>query len=340
MGKIAVITGSSGLVGSEAVRFFSDKFDWIVGIDNNKREKLFNASVVENGMSLHDIDNFIPVNMDINEVDDAFLGGFTSYGKIDLIVHCAAQPSHDYATNNVMEDFTINAMGTAVLLEAVRRNCPDAVFIFCSTNKVYGDYPNDLPYTETETRYNFPFPFDENTPIDKVKHSFFGCSKLAADLYVQEYGKYLGMKTGVFRCGCITGPNHAGAELHGFLSYLIKCVKHGLPYTVFGYKSLQVRDQIHSYDLITAFHEFYKDPKQGEVFNIGGGYDNSCSVLEAMQLAESIEGKKLNYTISETARIGDHKWWITDNSKFKKHYPNWKMKYNLQTIIEEIYDKA
>lgn len=348
--KSIIITGSSGLVGSEAVKYFADKFDYVIGIDNNQRNKLFGTSVEENGKSLKEsVDNFVPIFMDINDVNDDFFINIRHLGEVQMIIHTAAQPSHDWATENVMEDFRINAQGSVVILEAMRRNCPDAVFIYCSTNKVYGDYPNDLSYKESDTRYTldtiefqddvavlYKQGFDEHTPIDFVKHSFFGCSKLAADLYVQEYGQYLGMKTGVFRCGCITGPNHAGAELHGFLSYLVKCVKENIPYTIYGYKGKQVRDNIHSYDLVTAFNEFYNKPIPGAVFNLGGGPANSCSVLEAIELVQTITGNTLKFTIGDDARIGDHKWWITDNSHFKASYPNWEMIYDLDDIIEEL----
>lgn len=322
-----VITGSLGLVGSHAVKFFSDKFDKIIGVDNDQRLKFFGTSGVNN---MPTASNYEHIDSDIRNFPDIL------NEDVKLIIHTAGQPSHDWATNNVSEDFDVNTSATVLLLEKVRKFCPDAVFIFCSTNKVYGDFPNDLHYEETETRYDFPIPFSEDVPVDNQLHSFFGCSKLSADLYCQEYGKHLGLKTGIFRAGCITGPGHGGAVLHGFLSYLIKCFKENLSYTIYGYGGKQVRDNIHAYDLITAFHEFYKNPRPGEVYNIGGGTYSNCSVLEAIELIEQITGKKLDYTISEVVRTGDHKWWISDVSKFKRDYPNWSYKYDLKQIIEDL----
>lgn len=333
-----VVTGSGGLVGSEAVKYFSKYFDEVIGIDNNQREAFFGASVQSQIKSnIINIDNYQHLETDIRELD--FLPFNTK-----LIVHCAAQPSHDWATNNVIDDFTINAFATVKLMELVRRFCPEAVVIYVSTNKVYGDYPNHLNYVEEDKRYipsllntfNLTYGFNEKTPIDNVKHSFFGCSKLSADLYVQEYGKYFGIKTGVFRCGCITGENHAGAKLHGFLSYLVKCAKEDIPYTVIGFSGKQVRDQIHAYDLCTSFHEFYKNPKEGEVYNMGGGTHSNCSVLEAIEMVEEYLGKKMQISFEDTPRIGDHKWWVTDVNKFRKDYPNWVYKYNIQSILKEM----
>lgn len=326
-----------GLVGSHAVSFFADKFDKVIGIDNDQRLEFFGTSGVGN---LPTFKNYEHHFLDIRKLDASF---FTE--DVKLIIHAAGQPSHDWATNNVLEDYSINSLATLGLLELVRHGCPDAVFIFCSTNKVYGDVPNDIPYDEGAKRFT-PFSrglgngFCEYDTVDNRLHSFFGCSKLSADIYCQEYGKHVGIKTGIFRAGCITGPGHGGAVLHGFLSYLAKCIKHDLPYTIYGYGGKQVRDQIHVFDLITAFYEFYKDPLPGEVFNIGGGVYSNCSVLEAIDMLEEISGKKLDYTISETVRTGDHKWWITDVSKFKRQHPNWNYSYTLKQIIDELYRMA
>lgn len=323
-----LITGSLGLVGSTAVKYFSPRFDKIIGVDNDQRQKFFGTSGLSNKPT---VSNYSHFNADIRGLTPALFNP-----SVKLIIHAAGQPSHDYATNNVIEDFHINTAATVHMLEVVREHCPEAVFIFCSTNKVYGDYPNDLDYEELTKRFDYCCPFDEGTPVDNQLHSFFGCSKLSADMYVQEYGKNLGIKTGTFRAGCITGAGHGGAVLHGFLSYLVKCVMTGLPYTIYGYKGKQVRDNIHAYDLVTAFDEFYKNPRPGEVYNIGGGEHSNCSVLEAIEIAESISGKKLNYSIDPKARTGDHKWWVSDVSKFKDHYPAWDYKYDLKEIISEI----
>jgi len=325
--RSAVITGSLGLVGSHSANYFSDKFDKVIGIDNDKREDFFGTS---GRMNMPTPKNYEHKWDDLRYIDWGFLDS-----SVSLIIHAAGQPSHDWATNNVIDDFEINTVATVRLLEAVRHRCPDAVVIFCSTNKVYGDYPNDLRYVESKTRFN-PVgfsSFSEITPVDNQLHSFFGCSKLSADVYAQEYGKHLGLKTGIFRAGCITGPGHGGAVLHGFLSYLVKCVKNGDHYTIYGYGGKQVRDQIHAFDLVSAFDEFHKNPKPGEVYNIGGGVYSNCSVLEAVEIAEGIVGKKLNYSISDKVRTGDHKWWISDLTKFKTHYPSWRIKYGIEDII-------
>ena len=343
---IAIITGSNGLIGSESVRFFSNKFNKIIGIDNNFRQKFFGkkASTKWLGRKLEkEIINY--VNFEINIADKKKIFNlFNTFSKdIKLIIHTAAQPSHDWAANNPHLDFDVNAFGTLNLLEATRRYCPDAIFIFTSTNKVYGDSPNFIKLKELKSRYEatenkFYDGIDENFQIDQSKHSLFGCSKLSADIYTQEYGKYFGLKTGIFRGGCLTGPQHSGVELHGFLSYLVKCNLLKEKYTIFGYKGKQVRDNIHSSDLISMFNEFYQSPKKGEVFNCGGGRANSCSVLEAIKIIESISNIKMRYSISKKNRIGDHKWYITNFKKFNNYYPDWKQKYNLKLIIKEIID--
>lgn len=345
--NIALITGSAGLIGSEAVNFFSDKFDLIIGIDNNLRKYFFGeeGSIEWNLSRLKTTySNYKHYNVDIRNVEEVERL-FKEYGTdIKLVLHAAAQPSHDWAAKEPFTDFSVNANGTLNLLEMTRQYCSEAVFIFTSTNKVYGDSPNSLPLEELETRWEISqsHPYykngiDELQSIDHSKHSLFGASKVAADILVQEYGKYFNMKTGIFRGGCLTGPNHSGAKLHGFLNYLMKCAITGDHYTVFGYKGKQVRDNIHSYDLVNMFWHFYQNPRCGEVYNAGGGRHSNCSMLEAINICEKITGKKMNYTYSEDNRIGDHIWWISDLTKFKSHYPDWNWKYNLESIMDEIY---
>jgi CDP-paratose 2-epimerase len=270
---------------------------------------------------------------------------FERYGSdVSLVVHTAAQPSHDWAAREPFTDFTVNANGTLVMLEAARKYCPDAVFVFTSTNKVYGDTPNALPLIEKETRWEVepthPFAehgIDETMTIDQSKHSLFGASKVAADVLAQEYGRYFGMKTATFRGGCLTGPAHSGAELHGFLAYLVKCVVTGRPYTIYGYKGKQVRDNIHSYDLVNAFWHFFQQPREGgAVYNMGGSRHSNCSMLEAIRMAEELCGRELNYTLSDEARSGDHIWWISDVRRFRRDYPEWEYRYDMRKIMEEI----
>lgn len=342
-----LVTGSSGLIGSEAVRFFCEKDYAVVGIDNNMRETFFGkgASTEWNRDRLLAAygDKYKHYSIDIRD-RDAIAEVFTTYQKdISLIIHTAAQPSHDWAASDPHTDFTVNANGTLVLLENTRRFCPEAVFIFCSTNKVYGDQPNYLPLIEQDLRWEieqthlYNQGIDESMSIDQSKHSLFGVSKVAADLLVQEYGRYFGMKTGIFRGGCLTGPSHSGAELHGFLSYLMKCTMTGKIYKIYGYKGKQVRDNIHSYDLVNAFYHFYKAPRVAEVYNMGGSRFSNCSMLEAIQLCETITEKKLNWIYEETNRIGDHIWWISDIQKFQNHYPKWNLTYGIKDILQEIY---
>lgn len=347
--NIAIITGSNGLIGSEAALFMSDYFDKIIGIDNDMRAYFFGkeASTKWNEARLKNkIKNFEANAVDIRNITE-LEAIFKKYNKdIKLIIHTAAQPSHDWAANEPITDFTVNANGTLNLLELTRLNCPDATFIFTSTNKVYGDTPNSLPLVEHETRWEiaenhpyFEFGIDEQMSIDNSKHSLFGASKVAADILCQEYGKYFDMKVGVFRGGCLTGPNHSGAQLHGFLSYLMKCAITKDHYTIFGYKGKQVRDNIHSWDLVNMFWHFHQNPKQGEAYNAGGGRYSNCSMQEAITLCEEITGNKMNFSYSENNRIGDHIWWISDVSKFKTHYPNWNWKYNLTDILSQIYEE-
>ena len=346
--KIALITGSGGLIGSEAVSFFSDKFDLIVGLDNNLRAYFFgdHASTDWNVKRITDrFSNYKHINTDIRDYS-ALEKIFKEYNSdISLIVHTAAQPSHDWAAREPLTDFSVNATGTLNLLELTRIYSPESVFIFTSTNKVYGDNPNSLPLIETDLRWEvaethqyFQHGIDENMSIDQCKHSLFGASKVAADVLVQEYGKYFGMKTGTFRGGCLTGPNHSGAQLHGFLSYLMKCAVNREHYTIFGYKGKQVRDNIHSYDLVNMFWHFYQNPQQGEVYNAGGSRFSNCSMLEAINICESITGNKLSYSYSETNRIGDHIWYISDVNKFRKHYPEWEYRYGIEETLQEIYE--
>lgn len=346
--NIAMVTGSAGLVGGEAVEFLSNKFDLVVGIDNDLRAYFFgsDSSTSWNKERLiKKFSNFTSSNIDIRnykDLEEIFLKYNTD---VKLIIHTAAQPSHDWAANEPLTDFSVNATGTMNLLELCRLNCPEAVFVFTSTNKVYGDTPNRLPLVELDSRFEidknhayYEFGIDEQMSIDNCKHSIFGASKVAADIMAQEYGKYFGMKTGVFRGGCLTGPNHTGAQLHGFLAYLMKCAISNTPYTIFGYKGKQVRDNIHSFDLVNMFWHFYQDPKPGEVFNAGGGRHSNCSMLEAIDACEKISGKKVNYSYDETNRIGDHIWYIGDGSKFEKMYPSWSYKYNLEETLIEMHD--
>ncbi len=348
MANICVVTGSSGLIGSESVEFFAEKFDKVVGIDNNMRMRFFgaDASTEWNTQRLvNAISNFEHHAADIRDID-ALDKIFEQYGKdIKLIVHTAAQPSHDWAAREPITDFTVNANGTINMLEVTRKHCPEATFIFTSTNKVYGDTPNYLPLVELEHRWEisethpyFAKGIDENMSIDNTKHSLFGASKVAADVVAQEYGKYFGMNVGIFRGGCLTGPKHSGTQLHGFLSYLMKCAITGDKYTVFGYKGKQVRDNIHSWDLVNMFWHFHQAPRQGEVYNAGGGRFSNCSMAEAIQMCEKITGKPMNYQYSETNRIGDHIWWVSDTSKFEAHYPDWKLHYNIEDILTQIHE--
>lgn len=346
--KIALITGSAGLIGSEAVSFFADKFDIVVGVDNNLRQYFFgeDGSTEWNKQRLQEqFTNYLHYNIDIRDAD-ALDKLFAEYASdIKLVLHTAAQPSHDWAASEPFTDFSVNATGTLNMLEMTRKHAPEAVFIFTSTNKVYGDTPNHLPLVELEDRWEieashpyFKNGIDEKMSIDHCKHSVFGASKVAADIMVQEYGQYFGMKTGVFRGGCLTGPNHSGAKLHGFLSYLIKCAIKGDHYTIFGYGGKQVRDNIHSYDLVNMFWHFYQNPRSGEVYNAGGSRHSSCSMKEAIKICENITGKKMHYSYTEANRIGDHIWWISDMSKFKQHYPDWNWKYSIEDIINQIFE--
>lgn len=343
---VAIVTGSGGLIGSEAAKFFAKKGFQIIGIDNDMRSYFFGeeASTEWNRKKVekHLKDKYIHYTADIRD-NDAIEEIFKKH-KADIVIHTAAQPSHDWAAKEPHTDFSVNAVGTLVMLENTRKYSPDAVFIFTSTNKVYGDTPNALPLVELEKRWEIPKThkyhkgIDESMSIDNSKHSVFGASKVAADVMVQEYGKYFGMKTAVFRGGCLTGPSHSGAELHGFLAYLIKCINSGKQYTIFGYKGKQVRDNIHSHDLVNAFWHFYQDPHPGEVYNIGGARNSNISMMEAIEKIEKLLGKKANYKLSDDNRAGDHIWYISDVSKFKKHFPKWDFKYDIDMILKEMCD--
>jgi CDP-paratose 2-epimerase len=345
---VAIVTGSGGLVGSEAARYFGNLGFDVVGIDNDMRRSFFGdeASTAWNISSLQNElgDRYEHKDLDIRD-REGIDRLFQHYGSsIDLIVHCAAQPSHDWAAREPFTDFDINATGTLNMLEATRRHAPDAVFIFTSTNKVYGDTPNSLPLVEYETRWELepPHPYadgiKEDMSIDHTLHSLFGASKVAADVMVQEYGRYFDMKTACFRGGTLTGPRHSATQLHGFLGYVMRCAMTGTPYTIFGYKGKQVRDAIHSNDLIRAFHEVYKAPRVAEGYNIGGGRFSHCSVLEAIHMSEEITGREMTWSYSETNRIGDHIWWVGSNERFQQHYPNWSMEYNVERILRDIYE--
>lgn len=345
---IALITGSTGLIGSESVAFLADKFDYIVGIDNDMRAYFFgdNASTNWNKNSLQEkYDNYLHYDADIRN-NEQLKEIFEKYSQdIKLIVHTAAQPSHDWAAKEPFVDFGVNANGTLNLLELTRLICPEAVFIFTSTNKVYGDNPNYLPLVEMDTRWevdqSHPYyqrGIDEQMSIDRTTHSLFGTSKVAADVLVQEYGRYFNMKTASFRGGCLTGPNHSGAQLHGFLAYLMKCAITGGHYKIFGYKGKQVRDNIHSYDMVNMFWHFYHNPQCGEVYNAGGSRFANCSMIEAIELCEHITDNKMNYSYIEENRIGDHIWYISDVKKFQDHYPEWDYNYDLTSTLEQMYN--
>jgi CDP-paratose 2-epimerase len=339
---LVLITGSSGLIGSEAVVYF-DKRGWqTLGVDNNMRREFFGPG----GDTLWNLSwlkentkKFEHSNLDIRD-RQAVLRLFQDQ-RFDLVIHCAAQPSHDLAAKMPFEDWDVNAVGTFNLLEAARRHCPESPFIFMSTNKVYGDAPNEIPLVEQATRFDYQRPedfggVDETCRIDRCLHSLFGASKAAADIAAQEYGRYFGMPVGVFRGGCLTGSHHSGVELHGFLSYLVKVAIHGKPYTIFGYKGKQVRDNIHSQDVIEAFYQFSQKPRPGEVYNLGGGRDNSISMLEAISRIESLVGRKINYEYRDESRRGDHICYISNLSKLRRDFPDWRLTRSLDDTLEEM----
>jgi len=344
--SVCVVTGSAGLIGSEAARFFGELGFQVVGIDNDMRRIFFGAEA-STAWTTAQLRQKLKKRYEHRDLDirdrDALLGLFGRFGRdIALVIHTAAQPSHDWAAREPFIDFDINASGTINVLEATRRHSPEAVFIITSTNKVYGDLPNNLPFHELETRYEIdpghPYAsgIREDMAIDQSLHSIFGASKVAADILVQEYGRYFGLRTACFRGGTLTGPQHSATQLHGFLGYLMRCTMTGVPYTLFGYKGKQVRDALHSHDLIRAFHAFFRRPRIAEVYNIGGGRLSNCSVLEAIALSQRIAARGLSWSYEDRNRRGDHIWWISDNSKFMAHYPEWKQAYNVERILTEI----
>ncbi|MDQ6861659.1 MAG: NAD-dependent epimerase/dehydratase family protein [Verrucomicrobiota bacterium] len=341
-----IVTGSAGLIGSETVKHFAKEGMRVVGIDNDMRARFFGAEASTGTTRDHLVQTVSEYEHHSVDIRDAqqISGLFKeNTGRIAAVVHTAAQPSHDWAARDPQMDFTVNANGTLNLLEAARQFCPEAPFVFTSTNKVYGDTPNRLPLRELELRWEiepgheYEPGISETMSIDQTKHSLFGASKVAADVLVQEYGRYFDMPTACFRGGCLTGPAHAGTELHGFLSYLMKCTVTGRPYRVFGYNGKQVRDNIHSFDLVEAFAAFIAKPRVGEVYNLGGSRHSNCSMREAIQLCEEISGRRLSWEYVEDNRIGDHIWWISDVRKFQQHYPGWKFRYGLREILEEIH---
>ncbi len=339
-----LVTGSSGLIGSEAVEYFDRQGHELYGVDNNMRREFFGPAgdTTWNLQRLNRVTRrFTHIDLDIRHREGIFR--LFKDHRFDLIIHCAAQPSHDRAASIPLVDFDVNAVGTVNLLEATRQFCPEAVFIHMSTNKVYGDAPNELPLVELETRYEYARPEDyhginEQCRIDQSLHSLFGASKAAADLMAQEYGRYYGMNVGIFRGGCLTGPSHSGVELHGFLSYLVKAAIRGLPYTIFGYKGKQVRDQIHSFDVVRAFEAFARSPRQGEPYNLGGGRQNSVSVREAIAMVEELSGCPIRWSYNETHRRGDHICYISDIRKFSSHYPEWSISRSLKDILTELVE--
>lgn len=340
--KTVLVTGSSGLIGSEAVGYFDRQGHDVHGIDNNMRREFF-GEPGDTTWNLNRLRNstkkFTHHNIDIR--DRSALGSLFRAHRFDLIVHCAAQPSHDKARDIAILDFEVNALGTVNLLESTRLHCPEAPFIFMSTNKVYGDSPNEFPLKELETRWDYARPqdfagIDENCRIDRTLHSLFGASKASADLMAQEYGRYFGMNVGIFRGGCLTGPSHSGVELHGFLSYLVKVALNGGTYSVFGYKAKQVRDNIHSHDVVRAMEEFATNPRPGEVYNLGGGRENSVSMREAISKIEQLSGKKMNWKYVNENRKGDHICYISNFAKFKSHYPKWSITIGLDEIFRQI----
>jgi CDP-paratose 2-epimerase len=345
---IAIVTGSGGLVGSDCVRHFVERGFDVVGIENDMRARFFGPDASTGHITQRLVDvhpEFHSVELDIRDAD-GINSLFARHGAaLELVVHAAAQPSHDWAAGDPQTDFGVNANGTLNLLEATRAHAPNASFVFCSTNKVYGDTPNRLPLVEGETRLELPSDhryfggIDTSMSIDGSMHSLFGVSKAAADLLVQEYGRYFDMPTVCFRGGCLTGPSHAGARLHGFLSYLMKCTVTGDPYTIYGYGGKQVRDNIHSSDVARAFGAFHAAPRPAAVYNLGGGRVSNCSMLEAIDACQRIAGRTLDWKYLEQARMGDHRWWISDMSEFERDYPGWTLEYDIEAMLREIHDE-
>jgi CDP-paratose 2-epimerase len=343
----AIITGSGGLIGSESVQHFVEAGFDVIGLENDMRAQFFGASASTRPVTerlQERYPEFRSVELDIRDADGVERV-FAEATDLELVIHTAAQPSHDWAASDPQTDFGVNANGTLNLLEATRSHAPEAPFVFCSTNKVYGDTPNFLPLVELETRLELPedHPYyrgiDTTMSIDSSMHSLFGVSKAAADLMVQEYGRYFEIPTVCFRGGCLTGPNHAGAELHGFLAYLMRCTVTGTPYTVHGYAAKQVRDNIHSADVVRAFEEFHKSPRAAAVYNLGGGRESNCSMLEAIELCQEIARRELDWTLSDRPRMGDHRWWISELSGFRADYPDWELEYDVEAMLKEIYER-
>lgn len=343
---VAVVSGSGGLIGSESVRSLVEGGWEVVGLENDMRAAFFGPEASTAPVS-RELASAYPefrwLELDIRDAD-AVDRAFRDAGRVELVVHAAAQPSHDWAASDPQTDFTVNANGTLNLLEATRRFAPDASFAFCSTNKVYGDRPNELPLQELEQRLELPADhrfhggIDTTMSIDRSTHSLFGASKAAADLLVQEYGRYFGMPTVCLRGGCMTGPRHAGTQLHGFLAYLMKCTVSGAPYTVFGYGGKQVRDNIHSADYVACIEAFHAAPRSGAVYNIGGGRESNCSMLEAIAACERVAGRELHWELSERNRVGDHRWWISDLSEFRDDYPQWRLRFGIEQILQQIHE--
>lgn len=346
--SVALITGSGGLIGSEAALHFAKLGLDIVGVDNDMRSVFFGAGA-STAWSVERLQTELGSSYTHHELDirdrNGMEGLVKRYGAgISVVVHTAAQPSHDWAAREPFTDFDINAVGTLNLLQATRTHAPEAVFLFTSTNKVYGDTPNRLPLTEETTRFEidpghtYANGIREDMSIDDTLHSLFGASKVAADIVVQEYGRYFGMRTACFRGGTLTGSRHSATELHGFLGYVMRCTMTGTPYKVFGYKGKQVRDAIHSNDLVNALVSAFQAPRSAEVYNIGGGRFSNCSVLEAIEMSQQIAGEELEWSYVDQNRVGDHIWWIGDNGKFESHYPEWKMEYNVERILNNIFE--
>jgi CDP-paratose 2-epimerase len=344
---VAVVTGSGGLIGSESVRHLAETGWDVIGLENDLRAQFFGPDASTSQVSHELVEGYPDFRwheIDIRDADAVDSAFNSEGGRIELVIHTAAQPSHDWAARDPQTDFGVNANGTLNLLEATRRFAPEASFVFCSTNKVYGDTPNRLPLEELDSRLELPddHPWfggiDTTMSIDRSTHSLFGASKAAADLLVQEYGRYFDMPTVCFRGGCLTGPRHAGAMLHGFLAYLMKCTVTGVPYTVFGYGGKQVRDNIHSADLVACFEAFHRNPRAAAVYNIGGGRESNCSMLEAIEACERIAGRELQWELSDENRIGDHRWWISDLDEFRRDYPDWELRNGIEEILRQIHD--
>jgi CDP-paratose 2-epimerase len=345
--SVAIITGSGGLIGSESVRFFAEQGFEVIGLENDMRARFFGEDASTTPVSkrlVRDVDGFSWEQLDIRDADGVMRLFGRHASRIELIVHTAAQPSHDWAASDPQTDFTVNANGTLNLLEAARQHAPNATFVFTSTNKVYGDRPNLLPLEELPTRLELPADhrwhggIDTDMPIDQTTHSLFGVSKAAADLLVKEYGRYFQMPTVCFRGGCLTGPHHAGVQLHGFLAYLMKCTVMGMPYTVFGYGGKQVRDNMHAHDVVRAFAAFHANPRVGAVYNLGGGRQSNVSMLEAIELCQTITGRELRYAVADEARVGDHRWWISDLDAFKTDHPGWDLTFSIEDVLRDIYE--